>query len=66
MKMNVDISVNSCPYCEEWLENEIYQHFIDSDYSKELEFTCPHCKKEFDIEVEAIPTFNCSAKGVAK
>ena len=64
MKMQVDIEVNRCPHCEEYLEDEIYQYWLEGDYPENFDFECPHCKNVFDVEVERIPSFTCSKNEV--
>jgi hypothetical protein len=47
-----------CPYCDAGVEID-HSSF---DYSEYFDMECPHCHKEFEVEVEAIPNYIVSRK----
>ena len=50
-----------CPYCDEEIEGAIHDDWV-GDYPTYFDFECPRCKKELEVEVEAIPYFTCHKK----
>ena len=53
-----------CPYCNQWFEEQTkpgYMNYYvfgedpDDDFSFEGFYTCPHCQKNFSIDMEVKP-----------
>lgn len=47
------MSAEICPYCDK----PIWVEMADHDYADEFEQECDHCKKTFEVAVEAIPQY---------
>lgn len=50
-----------CPYCDEEIEDQIYQQWV-GDYLNIFDFKCPKCNKELEIDVTAVPEFHVEKK----
>lgn len=50
-----------CPYCEKKLD--MYDVFVNKDYSIDFEFDCVFCGKRIDVTVHSVPEFElCKIK----
>lgn len=48
-----------CPHCEKRIKN-LYQSFVDKDYSTAFSIECPHCFKKVAVDVHTCPEFETS------
>ena len=55
------MSIDFCPYCDEDIE-DLYNEFVDHDYSTNFEMDCPRCGKTFEVEVHPVPDFTLTKK----
>lgn len=46
-----------CPYCDEEIEEAIYQAWHGDYWTVKDDFECPKCGKEMEIDVEIEPIF---------
>ena len=49
----------TCPYCRHAFP-DLYQRFIDADYSTEFSVNCPRCDETIDVHVHQMPEFELS------